>query len=133
MRVRFTCLALISIWLSSLAAAPAWADYPDRPVKIVVPFPAGGAVDVIARIVAQKLSDRLHGRFYVENLSGAGGDIGTAAVAAGTFSNSNVTTLTPRANSRTLSKSSYSASTSRSATCCLSVAFWRVGGFIEDA
>src|SRR5262245_10390130 len=57
-------------------------DYPTKPVKIVVPFPAGGAVDVIARVVAQGLSDRLGGRFYVENIPGAGGDIGTAAVAA---------------------------------------------------
>lgn len=73
-------LAMILIWLPGIAASA--ADYPDRPVKIVVPFPAGGAVDVIARMTAQKLSDRLGGQFYVENLPGAGGDIGTAAVAA---------------------------------------------------
>ena len=58
------------------------ANYPDRPVRIIVPFPPGGAVDLIARVVAQKLSERLGGQFYVENLPGAGGDIGTRAAAA---------------------------------------------------
>ena len=69
--------------LSSLATngSPVGAaDYPAKPVKMVVPFPPGGGVDVIARTVAQKLSARLGGQFYVENLPGAGGDIGTVAV-----------------------------------------------------
>jgi tripartite-type tricarboxylate transporter receptor subunit TctC len=56
--------------------------YPDRPVKIVVPFAPAGPTDVIARIVADKLSISLGKQFYVENRAGAGGNTGTAAVAA---------------------------------------------------
>jgi len=56
-------------------------NYPASPVKMVVPYPPGGAVDVMARVIAPKLSERLNGKFYVENLPGAGGDIGTRTVA----------------------------------------------------
>jgi tripartite-type tricarboxylate transporter receptor subunit TctC len=55
--------------------------YPDRPVKIVVPFAAAGPTDVIARVLADKLSASLGKQFYVENRPGAGGNTGTAAVA----------------------------------------------------
>jgi tripartite-type tricarboxylate transporter receptor subunit TctC len=55
--------------------------YPDRPVRIVVPFAAAGPTDVIARVVADKLSASLGKQFYVENRPGAGGNTGTAAVA----------------------------------------------------
>ena len=64
--------------LSSGAAA---AQYPDKPVKIVVPFPAGGALDVVTRTVASKLSVRMNQPFIVENRVGAGGIIGTQLVA----------------------------------------------------
>jgi tripartite-type tricarboxylate transporter receptor subunit TctC len=57
------------------------ASYPDRPVKVIVPFAAGGPTDVMARLVAQKLSEKLGQQFYVENLGGAGGNIGTAKAA----------------------------------------------------
>jgi len=63
---------------------PAFASaqqYPNKPVKIVVPFPAGGVTDIAARLVAQKLSDNLHQQFYVENVSGAAGNLGMAQVA----------------------------------------------------
>ena len=56
-------------------------DYPSRPVKIVVPFPAGGSNDIIARILAQKLGERTGQSFLIENRGGAGGNIGADAVA----------------------------------------------------
>ena len=72
--------SLLSAFAASTQAAGA-ADYPTGPVKIVVPYPAGGPSDFIARIVAQKLSQKLGAQFIVENLPGAGGTVGTAAVA----------------------------------------------------
>jgi tripartite-type tricarboxylate transporter receptor subunit TctC len=56
-------------------------EYPSRPVKIIVPYPAGGSNDIIARIVAQKLTERSGQSFVVENRGGAGGNIGAEAVA----------------------------------------------------
>lgn len=55
--------------------------YPVRPVKLVVPYAAGGPNAIMARIIAQKLSEALGGQFYVENAPGAGGTIGAGAVA----------------------------------------------------
>ncbi|BAT61397.1 tripartite tricarboxylate transporter family receptor [Variibacter gotjawalensis] len=54
--------------------------YPDRPVKIIVPYPAGGTTDILARVIADKLSKKLGQNFVVENRSGASGSIGTQAV-----------------------------------------------------
>jgi tripartite-type tricarboxylate transporter receptor subunit TctC len=56
-------------------------SYPERPVKIVVPFAAAGPTDVIARLISDKLSASLGKQFYVENRPGAGGNTGTGAVA----------------------------------------------------
>ena len=55
--------------------------YPDHPVKIIAPFTAGGPTDLVARLVADKLSQSLKQQFYVENHTGAGGNIGMAQVA----------------------------------------------------
>lgn len=65
------------------AAAPAHAEdaYPSRPIRIVVPFAPGGPSDAAARIAAQSLTDHVHEKVYVENLSGGGGVIGAEAVA----------------------------------------------------
>ena len=56
-------------------------DYPLRPVKIIIPLGAGGGTDILGRVLAQKLSERLNKQFIVENRPGAGSTIGTLAVA----------------------------------------------------
>jgi tripartite-type tricarboxylate transporter receptor subunit TctC len=70
--------ALVAGLLPGTASAQAW---PNRPIKLVCPFPAGGGTDVIARIVAQQLSTRLGQQVYVENRGGANGGAGTLEVA----------------------------------------------------
>ncbi|CUU15827.1 tripartite-type tricarboxylate transporter receptor subunit TctC [Bradyrhizobium sp. JR7.2] len=71
--------ACAAVLFSGFAVAQ---DYPSRPVKIIVPFPAGGSNDIIARIVAQKLTERNGQTFLVENRGGAGGNIGAETVAS---------------------------------------------------
>jgi len=56
------------------------ADYPSRPVSMIVPFPPGGSTDMVARVLAQKLHDKLGGTFVVENKAGATGTIGATFV-----------------------------------------------------
>lgn len=67
--------------IMAACASLAHAAYPERPVRIIVPFSAGGPTDVQARLIAQRLSDRLGQTFIVENRPGAGGNIGTRAAA----------------------------------------------------
>src|SRR5260221_9965533 len=70
--------------LAGLAASPAQtppANYPDKPVKIIVPFAPAGPTDVVARLIAQKLSERLGKQFYIENVTGAGGNTGMGQAA----------------------------------------------------
>lgn len=71
--------ALMLIWPASAQ------QYPNKPVKIIVPFPAGGVTDLGTRLIAQRLSERLGQQFFVENIGGAGGNIGmgNAAKSAG--------------------------------------------------
>ena len=69
------CMALAS------SAAMAQAAYPNKPVKIIVPYPAGGSTDLIARLAAVQLTERLKQPFVVENRAGASGAIGSVAVA----------------------------------------------------
>jgi tripartite-type tricarboxylate transporter receptor subunit TctC len=65
-----------------LAAPAAWSQsYPARPVRVIVTFAPGGPTDVAARLIAQKLSESLGRQFYVENVAGASGNIGTAQAA----------------------------------------------------
>jgi tripartite-type tricarboxylate transporter receptor subunit TctC len=63
--------------VSRIARAQA---YPSRPVRIVVPFAAGGGIDIVARLIGQWLSERRGQQFIVDNRPGAGGNIGTEAV-----------------------------------------------------
>ena len=67
--------------VAALAIAPASAAYPDKPVKVIVPFAPAGPTDVMARLIAQKLSESLKQQFFVENHPGAGGNLGMMAVA----------------------------------------------------
>jgi tripartite-type tricarboxylate transporter receptor subunit TctC len=71
-------IRIAALLVGTLTAVSA---FPERPVKIVVPFTAGGAVDVVARIIAPKLSDLLGQPVIIENRAGAGGMVGAAAVA----------------------------------------------------
>lgn len=77
MRKLIACAFGMSLVAMPFASAQ---DYPDRPVRIIVPVAAGGGVDVMARMLAQKLSERWKQQFVVENRPGAAGVIGTKAV-----------------------------------------------------
>ncbi|KDD24262.1 Bug family tripartite tricarboxylate transporter substrate binding protein [Bordetella bronchiseptica] len=70
-------LAATALGLGSVAAAA----YPDKPIRIIVPFPAGGATDVVARMLGARLGEELGQSVIVENRSGAGGNIGADTVA----------------------------------------------------
>ena len=75
--------AALTLFSSGLLHAPAQAqDYPSRPIQLTVGFPAGGSSDVVARLLAQKLGASFKQSVIVENKPGAGGTIGSAAVAA---------------------------------------------------
>jgi tripartite-type tricarboxylate transporter receptor subunit TctC len=71
----------ILLTLAFCCGAASAQSYPDKPVRVVVPFPAGGAADIVARQVAQGLAANLGAQFIVDNRAGAGGAIGADAVA----------------------------------------------------
>jgi tripartite-type tricarboxylate transporter receptor subunit TctC len=73
---------LLAASLASIATGTASADtWPARPVKVIVGFAPGGPTDLVARLVAQKLAEETGKNFYVENLAGAGGNVGTLKAA----------------------------------------------------
>lgn len=86
---------------SALLAANAWAEYPDKPVKIIVPFAAGSGTDVVARATGAALAKRMGVSVTVENMPGSDGAVGTVAVAKAKadgytlLATSNALTITP--------------------------------------
>ena len=69
------------LFMAGLLPAQA-QDYPSRPITVIVPFPAGGASDVVARIVTDQMSRLLKQSMVIENVGGAGGALGSARAAA---------------------------------------------------
>jgi tripartite-type tricarboxylate transporter receptor subunit TctC len=80
-RLRVFARLLACVGALVIPALASAQTYPDRNVRVIVPFAQGGPTDVIARVFAQKLSENLGHQFYVENLPGAGANIGTATAA----------------------------------------------------
>src|SRR5437588_3188027 len=78
-RRQFLHLATGAVAFSAMAPNARAQTYPARPVRIVVGFPAGGPTDIVARVMAQWLSERLGQEFYIENRPGAASNIGTEA------------------------------------------------------
>lgn len=81
-----SCLQLsvlaISAWMCMpMARAQTTAAYPNKPIKLIVPFPAGGGGDTLARLVMLRAAKELGQPIVVENLGGAGGNVGSAAAA----------------------------------------------------
>ena len=90
-----------TLLLAALVAANAWADYPDKPVKIIVPFAVGSGTDVVARATGAALAKRMGMPVTVENIVGGDGAVGTVAVAKAApdgytlLATSNPLTITP--------------------------------------
>lgn len=77
-------LSMAALVLGALAGTASAQTYPDRSITLVVPFAAGGSTDLVARILAQKLTEQMGQSVVVENRAGAGGNIGAAAVSKAT-------------------------------------------------
>lgn len=76
-------LKVLAAMLAALMASPAWAQaaYPTRPIRLIVPFAAGGATDIIARLVGGAVAEQVGQPVVIDNRTGAGGNIGTEAIA----------------------------------------------------
>src|ERR1700741_4498951 len=75
----FAVVALATVAVPQVVQAQA---YPNKPVRVIVPFVPGGATDVVARLIAQHLTNKLGQQFYIENHGGAGGNIGMGLAAS---------------------------------------------------
>lgn len=81
MNRRDTFLAILALSAAPLAALAQAQDYPNRPIKVVVPFPPGGTADIMARVVGQKMAETWGQQVVIDNRSGAGGNIAAEQVA----------------------------------------------------
>jgi tripartite-type tricarboxylate transporter receptor subunit TctC len=81
MNWKLRIIAVVAALAPAAALGQSLGTYPDRPVKIIVPFAPAGPTDVVARLIAQKLSERLGRQFYIENVTGAGGNTGMGQAA----------------------------------------------------
>ncbi|MGE5337891.1 MAG: Bug family tripartite tricarboxylate transporter substrate binding protein, partial [Gemmatimonadota bacterium] len=77
---RFASIAL-PVVLTAVAGTSAAAEYPDRPIHLVVPFPPGGGADNLARMIMPRVADLLGQSIVIENRPGAGGNVGAELVA----------------------------------------------------
>ena len=78
------CRAALAALMVAVSSAALAQTYPERPVRIIVPYPAGGSNDVVARLLGQKLSEAWGHQVIIENRGGAGGNLGAEAVATAT-------------------------------------------------
>jgi len=82
--MRAVLLAATGFLIALSASAAAQSDYPNRPVRLIIPFPAGGSNDIVGRAIAQQMGERLGKQVIVDNRTGAGGIIGTELAAHAT-------------------------------------------------
>ena len=80
-RRRILQLAGAAVFASALLQSAHALDYPTRPVRMIVGFPPGGSADIVARLVAQALTERMGQTFIIDNKPGAGSNLGTETVA----------------------------------------------------
>src|SRR5260370_41561633 len=81
MRKMRAVLAATGFLIALTASAAAQSDYPNRPVRLIIPFPAGGSNDIVGRAIAQQMGERLGQQVIVDNRTRAGGGIGTQRAA----------------------------------------------------
>lgn len=79
--IGLACATACALFACTSALAQASGGYPNKPIKLVVPYPPGGPTDIVARVVAQKLSEQLGQSIIIDNRPGAGANLGAEAVA----------------------------------------------------
>src|SRR5205814_10213942 len=80
-QMRAVLLAATGFLIALTASAAAQSDYPNRPIRLIIPFPAGGSNDIVGRAIAQQMGDRLGKQVIIDNRTGAGRVIGTELAA----------------------------------------------------